>query len=225
MPTRSTTKQTIQAACLLLALAAASTSADCNLDSAQFFKQASEQQVSGCLEELRPSRSLFMGLGGSPLHWAASFTSSPEVIRQLLAEGADVNQRIENGVTPLHRAALNNTEPAVLAALLEAGADINSRDHQKATPLHQAALNNVEPKVIEMLLAAGADINSRTDYGITPLHWAAHGNWNPAIIELLLESGADPQLANDGGWNAWDYIQENERLRDTDIYRQLSQYR
>ena len=214
----------IPPAFLLLLANVSSAAEDCNLESAEFFKQAWEQQVNRCLEDMRESRRLYMGLGGSPLHWAASFTSSPEVIRQLLAEGADVNQRIE-GDTPLHRAALNNTETAVIAALLEAGADISSRDSENATPLHSAAYNNVEPMVIEMLIAAGADVNSRTDYGTTPLHWAALNNSEPEIVEALLEAGADPRLTTDGGETPWDHIQENEILKDTEAYRKLGQYR
>ena len=213
---------------LLLLAASPAAAADCDLESAEFYTQATEQQVNRCLDDLRKTRSLYMGLGGSPLHWAASFTSSPEVIEQLLAAGADVDLRIERQVTPLHRAALNNTEPAVIAALLAAGADVGSRDEQQATPLHNAAYNNSEPKVIEVLLAAGADISSRTDYGITPLHWAALNNPHPAMIETLLAAGADPTLVDDGGSTAWDYLQDNENLeelRDTDAYRRLSQHR
>ena len=50
--------------------------------------------------------------------------ATPEDVKKLLEEGADVNERHkEHGGTPLHFAVLFNKNPKVLDILLEAGAD------------------------------------------------------------------------------------------------------
>ena len=160
--------------------------------------------------------------GLTPLHWAAAHNPAPAVISALLEAGADINSRDEGGFTPLHGAAAHNPAPAVISALLEAGADINSRNEGGNTPLHEAALENPEPAVISALLEAGADINSRNKYGNTPLLFAAANNSAPAVISALLEASADPKLMNNEGKTAWDYIQKNSKLKDTDAYWKLN---
>ena len=163
--------------------------------------------------------------GSTPLHAAALNNPEPAVISALLEAGADINSRTEGGGTPLHAAALNNPASAVISALLEAGAYINSRAEGGITPLHAAAFNNPAPAVISALLEAGADINSRTKDGSTPLHAAALNNPEPAVISALLEAGADPDLVTNEDKIAWDYIQKNPKLKNTDAYQQLNNLR
>ena len=85
---------------------------------------------------------------------------------------------------------------------------------------------NATAQVVEECILKGPiDINSRTEKGSTPLHWAAYNNPAPAVISALLEAGADPQLVDDEGKSAWDHIQENPELKNTDAYRQLNDLR
>ena len=157
------------------------------------------------------------------LHQAAQFTSNPTIVRLLLQAGADPNAKDEWGFTPLHFAAAFNDDPDIVSALVDAGANLNARDKEwGASPLHWAAWSNDNPGIIIALLDGGADPNSRDSRDSTPLHAAADQSNNPEIILTLLDSGADLTL-RDAGKLAWDYIKDNETLKDSDAYVRLGE--
>ena len=118
----------------------------------------------------------------------------------LLAAGAEVDARDDDGETPLYEVAFGSGEPAVLQALIEAGSEVNARDNRGNTALRMAAVTS-NPKATEVLLAAGADVNARTDGGWTPLYSVLFANqqelsFRPpengeAVVRLLLAAGAD----------------------------------
>ena len=57
-----------------------------------------------------------------PLHKAAS-GGTPEIIKALIASGADIMARDDNGSTPLHASSMKTGQ-----ALLALGADVMARD-------------------------------------------------------------------------------------------------
>ncbi len=59
-----------------------------------------------------------------------------EAVRRLLAAGADVNAKAQNGATPLHEAARRGHTGAV-RLLVEAGADVHAKNGRGATGLFQ----------------------------------------------------------------------------------------
>ena len=82
-------------------------------------------------------------------------TANPVTVQSLLAQGADVNCRAEDGSAPVHYAATAG-DASMLRVLLEARADPNIATPYRDTALHlAAACGNAE--VVELLLAAGAD--------------------------------------------------------------------
>jgi ankyrin repeat protein/serine/threonine protein kinase len=137
------------------------------------------------------------GFGGTPLYWA-SRNGHSEVVGQLLAAGADVNQaRTDTGTTPLYSAS-SNGHSEVVGQLLAAGADVNqATTDDGSTPLYMA-LSNGHSEVVGQLLAAGADVNqARTDNGSTPLYWAS-SNGHSEVVGQLLAAGADVNQARTG---------------------------
>jgi ankyrin repeat protein len=127
------------------------------------------------------------------LHEAAA-AGNLEQVKKLVAEGADVNAKDEDGRTPLHSAAWYGRED-VAAVLLAHGANINEADGSGQAPLHLAMSFGGKP-VPELLLAQGAQINARDNAGNTPLHAAAD---HPDLLELLIAKGADVKARNEAG--------------------------
>ena len=67
----------------------------------------------------------------------------------------------------------------------------------------------------------GADVNAVDNDGRTSLMHAAERNQNPEMITALQRSGADAKAKDNAGKTAFDHAQDNESLKDTDLYRQL----
>ena len=177
---------------LALSVLAAQSVPDCDQWlTVEFFQTATVADVIACLDGgADPMES--DARGNTPLHIAAA-NANPDVVKALIAAGADLAARTggylspgPNGQTPLHHAAARNENPAVVEALLAAGADVNARDQNGQTPLHDANAAGTE-----VLLAAGADVNARAynPGGWTPLHLAFLTS--RAAIELMLAAGAD----------------------------------
>ena len=156
----------------------------------------------------------------SPLALALIAGDLPRV-RELVAEGCDVNQPDPHGWRPLHRAAVNNRGRAI-GVLLEAGSQIEARGNAGWTPLHLACVS-CSPNAVAALVAGGADVNSVARNGDTPLHLAlviVLGKQYPELrrsslraarrmLQTLLDAGADP-LARDGkGRSTADVAREN----------------
>jgi hypothetical protein len=102
-----------------------------------------------------------------------------ELVRWLVAEGADVNARNGLGQTPLCAGNVN------IALLLELGADIEAKCMYSYTPLHFAAAR-YEASSVRTLLEFGADMNVKNDDGCTPLDLALLGS-NGCYITPLAE--------------------------------------
>ncbi len=131
----------------------------------------------------------------SPLMWAAA-QRQPEMIKLLIAHGADVDARgavrnwerkvireprpkdmNQGGFTPLLYAA---REGCVECAkeLVAGGADLDLPDPHRVTPLVMALLN-LHFDLAAYLIEAGADVNKWDLYGRSPLYMAADTNTLP----------------------------------------------
>ncbi|ABK44143.1 Ankyrin repeat-like protein [Magnetococcus marinus MC-1] len=110
-----------------------------------------------------------------------------EMVKLLLAVGADATLADEIGNTPLHNAAINN-ELACAEALLGSGkGDVDARAEHILTALNMAVIQG-HVEMVKLLLAVGADATLADEFGNTPLHNAAINN-ELACAEALLGSG------------------------------------
>lgn len=135
-------------------------------------------------------------MGRRPLH-AAAERGNIEMVRLLLAVGADVNGRRDREDTPLFWA----PSAAIADCLLEAGADLHAKDWSGREPVHWAAQHG-RPDVLELLISRGCAVDTGCKHKHTPLHWAAGGpgflhlcRYPPpemlTCVQLLLERGAN----------------------------------
>ena len=144
--------------------------------------------------------------------------SSGDVLRALLAAGANPHVTTADGTTPLMAAAgcgraahIKNAprsfrqQVAEEAArvLLEAGADVNARNEGDFTALHCAAFTG-SPELVQIFVEHGADIDARDWRGRTAFRIAEgskqsfHYQAWPQVAELLRELGADTTLGIPG---------------------------
>src|SRR6266567_4113741 len=144
--------------------------------------------------------------GDGALGGAAS-AGDVEILKELLAAGASVNERSNRGgslrgLTPLMRAAAADCFECV-RLLLAHGSDVNAasnqprtvqaglQEHGLLTPLLLAAeRGNIE--MIQLLLDKGASLEARDSRGLTPLMLAVTDERQDArAVWLLLDRGAN----------------------------------
>lgn len=132
--------------------------------------------------------------GGTPLILAAH-SNAFEVAQELIAMGANVNEKNSLGLSALLMA-VDACHPAMSKLLVECGSDI--QDHENIfglTPLFVASqAGNYE--IAEFLLEQCTDkktdmLNRRNRLGLTPL-MASAANGHLDLVELLLKHGAHP---------------------------------
>jgi ankyrin repeat protein len=117
-----------------------------------------------------------------------------EVMRLLLAHGADANTASNGGASPLHLVGREN-DIKMVALLLDHGADVNKADGKSMSPLNYAVRDSWGLTTIGILLEHGADPNNVDSEGRSPLHFAVRYSKrceSPDVVVLLLEHGADP---------------------------------
>lgn len=185
--------------------------------------------------------------GDTPLMLLARYNMiSPERLRFLIHNGADINSLNDQNQSALH-IAVDHDLVNMARLLIANGADPNVRDVWGGTPLMLAAnVTNPDFALMELLLDKGAAINARDDGGRTPLiHllWDAsshyihsyHDNENEEkgpfftppgddCLRLLLRRGADLTAQDKQGNTALSWAKATLVACETDEHRKQAQH-
>jgi len=160
----------------------------------------------------------FGGDGGPNNDGMNSPSNISDVIRELLAAGADQHLTTNDGTTPLMVAAglgrstfspglkqgrRSPTAEAAVQILLDAGGNINAVNEAEFTALHGAAFRGLND-VIQVLVDRGANINARDFRGRTPYRLAEGSKQSfqfqayPETAAFIKSLGADTTLGVPG---------------------------
>lgn len=143
--------------------------------------------------------------GYTPI-FAAAQSGHFELVKFLIARGADLNAKTEDGETLLHFLIFGESEEIdyieIAKFIIEKGADIKIKDDKGRTLLHIAAYFDLDFDFIKLLIKKGADINARSKDGKTPLHHASFFCGKKELIEFLIENMADIHAADNKGRTA-----------------------
>jgi ankyrin repeat protein len=125
--------------------------------------------------------------GKSPLHMATGW-GQVEIVKYLIAVGADIHAVNNNGGNPIHVAGSQN-QPECARILVAHGARINAKQGKTgSTPLLIAVFKG-NHEVARVLVELGADVNIPMSNGATPLQ-VAMKKGDTKMIDLLKSKGA-----------------------------------
>jgi uncharacterized protein len=161
---------------------------------------------------------------GAPEPAGSGTLTSEQLIRKLVASGANVNARLAGGPSGGGRIARKGCTPFMLAAdtadtpylrlLLELGADPTITNADGCTPLmaaaglgtrtaeEEAGTEEEALEALEFLLGIGADLNAVSNNGDTAMHGAAFANF-PKVVKFLDAKGAKIEVWNQKNKRGW----------------------
>ena len=121
----------------------------------------------------------------------------PDLIRELVRGGVDVNARRNDGRSALMIAATEEHPSETIKILLGLGADTSLRDATGRTPLLAAAAEGNRPDLIA--LAGKSNVNAADLEGNSALMLAAYKAEVEEAVKVLIAAGADVNAANHEG--------------------------
>ncbi|NJM58189.1 MAG: hypothetical protein HC857_13165 [Synechococcales cyanobacterium RU_4_20] len=125
---------------------------------------------------------------GQPPYTNASAQS--DLVKLLLANGAQVDARDAKGQTPLYGANFESAQQ-----MIAANANLNSQDLEGSTLLHYVALRpDLAAKLVPLLLSKKARLDLKDNQGRTVLDLARQQHSNPVVnlLERHIANQADP---------------------------------
>lgn len=141
----------------------------------------------------------------TPLTIAVTGASSEDMLRFLVEQGADLEQRFMG--TPPLGVALCTGKYAKAELLLDLGANPEAVEDDGTTSLMQLVGcpegkdKEAYERLMKRLVASGVDINAKDEHGLTVLSHAAILTQVKAV-ELLLQLGANPNIKSNEGKTA-----------------------
>ncbi len=147
------------------------------------------------------------------LHTATQ-SNNDELVKLLIAKGADVNALGERGSTALSYA-VSNGNVGLAEFLLSKGANVNP---ERSPPLHSAVKAPKNRKeLVELLLSKGAQVNKEGTGG-TALYSAVERTDNIEVIKVLLAKGADVNKTGHGS-SAFEHALDGMKRYQRDLDR------
>ncbi|MDR0777363.1 MAG: ankyrin repeat domain-containing protein [Azonexus sp.] len=140
--------------------------------------------------------------GVTPLLLAISSRAGPDLVKRLIARGANVNQDSE-GLLPLN-VALSMQQFELAALLLDRGAQVSAADALMGdTPLMELSMTQSEDEkalsaLAKRITGAGGNVDAQNKRGGTALMMSITSG-NPVMVRILLELGANPNIKNAKG--------------------------
>jgi len=157
--------------------------------------------------------------GNSALMFAAN-SGKFEIVKLLLENGANPNQRnFVEGFTPIFDA-IKNGHYDIVKLLIESGADLSVTDNQGNTPLLVSIYNNNSDQITIALIEANSDVNYRNSLdGFYPLI-ASTILGNYSISKALIDYGARKNVSDINGITPLQYATS---VKNADLCKLLSE--
>jgi ankyrin len=220
----------------VLLLASASMSATSGFEYTLAVKPSGHEELAMFLLNKGADVSKTDTIGTTPLH-AAVQTGKLELVKALLAHGANPNARLTKAPPPLRgdfvaytnyvgatpfwlAAAARVPDVAIMRALVSAGADPRLTVEDGTTPLMAAvgmvqndarlAEESSQLEVVKLLAELGADVNAVNRIGQTAVHGSARNGRN-SIIQYLSEHGARLDIKDKRGRTPLDIAEDPVR--------------
>ncbi len=152
----------------------------------------------------------------SPL-FTAIHQGYDQIVKLLLAAGANPDKVNAWGQTPLHEAREKDFVQ-IMQLLLSGGADPNKGDSDGRTPLFNAALYG-QDRIVKLLLDSGADPNKGAPSGGRPLYIAIV-NGRTEIVKLLLAARAVCGVAGGGAAHAAELVAANTGIDCSELLKE-----
>ncbi len=158
--------------------------------------EAEQVETASCLLEGGCDPNVRLAGRATALHVAARNAKSGAwagLLRALVAAGADLEARTEDGQTPLLAGLCGHLSKEGVEVLVAARRAVSTPAADGATPLIAEARGWCRPSVVRMLLAAGADVNLRSKDGWSALLWAITKH-DARLVKMLVDAGADVKV-------------------------------
>ena len=156
-----------------------------------FMRSVTQGDTEACELYLRAGFSANQGSSslGTTVLMLAARNGRADVVRILIAAGADVNATTFGGFTPLTHAARYGDE-GIVGQLLDAGAIIEPEDRRDITHPLTVAAQGAHTDVADLLLSAGQPCTGQVRAALS----AAASAGEQPLVDLLLQAGAVPDL-------------------------------
>ena len=140
--------------------------------------------------------------------WASTHPGETKLVRLLLDNGLDVNDRrnfdqfyaqddpVESRPMILDVVNRADDDPSILKNFLDKGASAQTTDEELNTPLH----NVLHASFVKLLLEHGADIDAKNRQGHTPLYAACASGRLEAAEELIAHGADVKEVTSDATW-------------------------